>query len=103
MPFDPLTSSGQLSLFVSLNRRSMQFVHHATSGDDPDDEEPLSTFLTPIQADQMIRHSIHVCWMALPKERRTVDELDKQVRRFVDRALRDFREDNEAFGGALGG
>jgi hypothetical protein len=35
--------------------------------------------------------------MSLPKERRTVEELEKQVRRLVDRALRDFREDRDAF------
>jgi hypothetical protein len=39
-----------------------------------------------------------ICWMALPKQRRNQDELDKQIRRVVDRALRDFREDSEAFG-----
>jgi hypothetical protein len=81
----------------------MQFVHHASSGGDPDDEERLSQFLTPNQADQMIHHGIQMSWMALPKDRRTADELEKQVRRFVDRALRDFREDNESFGRALGG
>jgi hypothetical protein len=34
----------------------------------------------------------------LPKERKTVDELEKQIRRIVDRALKDFREDADAFG-----
>jgi hypothetical protein len=36
--------------------------------------------------------------MALPKDRRNVDELERQVRRIVDRALRDFREDGVEFG-----
>jgi hypothetical protein len=36
--------------------------------------------------------------MSLPKERRTVEELEQQIRRIVDRALRDFREDRQAFG-----
>lgn len=36
--------------------------------------------------------------MALPKDRKYTDELEKQVRRIVDRALRNFREDSEQFG-----
>jgi hypothetical protein len=36
--------------------------------------------------------------MGLPQERRTADELEKQIRRMVDRALKDFREDRQAFG-----
>ena len=35
-------------------------------------------------------------WMALPKDRRNANELERQVRRLVDRALKDFREDWEA-------
>jgi hypothetical protein len=35
--------------------------------------------------------------MALPKERRNPDELERQIRRLVDRALKDFREDCQAF------
>jgi hypothetical protein len=36
--------------------------------------------------------------MSLPKNRRSQDEVEKQFRRIVDRALKDFREDSEAFG-----
>jgi hypothetical protein len=36
--------------------------------------------------------------MGLARERRTLDELERQVRRIVERALRDFREDRQAFG-----
>ena len=35
---------------------------------------------------------------ALPKDRKNADELDGQIRRIVDRALKDFREDQEQFG-----
>jgi hypothetical protein len=34
----------------------------------------------------------------LPEDRKTVHELEKQLRRIFDRAFRDFREDAEAFG-----
>lgn len=66
---------------------------------DEDAAEKMAEMFGPGQVDQMIRQGIHFCWMALPKDRRNAEELEKQVRRIVDRALRDFREDAEQFGG----
>ncbi len=60
--------------------------------------EQMADLFGPGQVDQMIRQGIHFCWMALPKDRRNAEELEKQVRRIVDRALKDFREDAEQFG-----
>jgi hypothetical protein len=37
--------------------------------------------------------------MSLPKEKRNVDELERQIRRIFDRALRDAREDFDSFFG----
>jgi len=45
-----------------------------------------------------IRQAIQQCWMLLAKEKRTPEELESQIRRIVDRALKDFREDLDAFG-----
>jgi hypothetical protein len=39
-----------------------------------------------------------MCWLMLPEEGKSVDELEKQFRRIVDRALKDVREDAQAFG-----
>jgi hypothetical protein len=58
----------------------------------------MADFFGPGQVDQFVRQAIQTCWMALPKDRKTPDELEKQVRRIVDRALKDFREDSEQFG-----
>ena len=63
-----------------------------------DASEKMAEMFGSGQIDQMIRQGVHFCWMALPKDRRNADELEKQVRRIVDRALKDFREDQEAFG-----
>jgi hypothetical protein len=60
--------------------------------------ERMSEVFGPGQIDHMIRQAIQFCWMSLPKERRTVEELEQQIRRIVDRALKDFREDRQAFG-----
>ena len=65
----------------------------------PDDTSGrMDEFFGPGQVDQMVRQAVQFCWGNLPKERRTAEELEKQVRRLVDRALKDFREDREAFG-----
>ena len=60
--------------------------------------EKMMEMFGPAQIDQQIRHAIQFCWMGLPKERRTAAEVETQIRRLVDRALRDFREDLDAFG-----
>lgn len=60
-------------------------------------EDRMAKFFGPGQVDQAIRQAIQFCWMSLPKERRTTAELEQQIRRLVDRALNDFREDSQAF------
>jgi len=54
-------------------------------------------FFGPTQVDHFIRQAIQMCWMGLPDDRRTTGEVEAQVRRIVDRALKDFREDGEVF------
>jgi hypothetical protein len=53
----------------------------------------------PGQIDHMIRQAVHFCWIGLPKEKRNADEVERQIRRLVDRALRDMREDFDSFFG----
>lgn len=67
-------------------------------GNDPESQEQFRSFFGPNQVDQLIRQAISTCWMGLPDEKRTVDEVERQIRRIVDRALRDLRDDSEAFG-----
>jgi hypothetical protein len=69
-----------------------------SSGEDPEKaREQMWDFMGPGQADQMVRHALQTCWMSLPKERRNVDELKRQMTRLVDRAIRDMEEDREVF------
>ena len=67
---------------------------------DPSNPEPSEAFreMAASGIDVSIRQAICMCWTALPKERRNADEVEKVVRRIVDRAIRDFREDSSAFG-----
>ena len=67
---------------------------------DANDEESfdkMRDMFGPSQIDQQIRQAVHFCWMGLPKEKRNVDELERQIRRLVDRALRDVRDDFDEF------
>jgi len=70
--------------------------------DDEQRAEKMRDFFSPSQIDHEIRQAIQFLWMILPKERRNVDEIEKQVRRLVDRALRDMREDFDSFFGKQG-
>jgi hypothetical protein len=57
-------------------------------------EDPsMRTTLGPQAVDQTARQLLAMCWMVLPPERRNPTEVDKEVRRIVERALKDFKED----------
>lgn len=67
-------------------------------GEGGSDSDRMRGFFGPGQVDHMIRQAIQFAWMALPKERRTVEQTEAVVRHLVDRALKDFREDAITFG-----
>ena len=69
---------------------------------DPEAMMRMQAFFSPLQIDQEIRQAIQFCWMAMPPDKKTIDEVEKQIRRIVDRAFRDLREDSESFGLARG-
>ena len=52
----------------------------------------------PQQVDQAIRQAPSVCWLSLPPDQRTVGNVDKQIRRLVDRALENLHQDAAQFG-----
>ena len=67
----------------------------------PNDEESLGNmreFFSPAQVDHSVHQALQMCWMMLPKDKRNVDELERQFRRIVDRALKNMRDDDQAFG-----
>ncbi len=47
--------------------------------------------------DQGLRECLQVLWLALPRERANALELEQNLNRLVDRAVRDFKEDLELF------
>ena len=67
------------------------------NSNDDDSMDKMRDMFGPAQVDQQIRQAVHFCWMGLPKDKRNVDELERQIRRLVDRAMRDVREDFDEF------
>lgn len=67
-------------------------------GNDDGPMEKMRDMFGPGHVDQIVRSAIQTCWMALPKDRRTVGEVEKEMRRLVDRAIANLREDLAAFG-----
>jgi len=76
------------------------FVRCGGGEDDEERRNPMEDMqqmFGPGHVDQTVRQTIQSCWMALPKSRRNIEEVEKQVRRIFERALKDFREDAAAF------
>ncbi|MCK4850443.1 MAG: hypothetical protein KAT11_03780 [Phycisphaerae bacterium] len=62
------------------------------------DSEGMAKAMGPGVADTMIRGGIKMCWVMMPKDKKTVEYVETEARRLVERALRDLREDAQAFG-----
>jgi hypothetical protein len=66
--------------------------------DPPEEESPSKRDISPAdKLNDSIRSLISECWMLLPEERRDPDSLEAEVRRLVERNLKGWREDYEAF------
>ncbi len=65
--------------------------------DDPENRDRMRSFMGPGGVDQQIRQAIQLAWMMLPDDRKNVAEVERVIREMVDRALKNYREDAEAF------
>ncbi len=71
------------------------------SMNDPDAQKKMramSAMMGPQQVDHSIRQAIQFCWGMLPDEKRTPEAVAAEIRRIVERALKDLAEDAKAFG-----
>ena len=64
---------------------------------DADKIEPdkLRKMMGPGGADHTLRSAINMVWMTLPPEGKSLAELEKEVRRLVDRAFENMWEDEK--------
>jgi hypothetical protein len=59
------------------------------------DEELPEGLLPPGATDNMIRQVMQMCWMELPKDKRSIDALETEVTRLVARAFANLRDDEK--------
>ncbi len=62
------------------------------------DADSYRKLLSPEFLDQQIRQAVTMCWMMLPEERQTVEAVELEIRRIVDRVLSNLKEDSAVFG-----
>jgi hypothetical protein len=65
---------------------------------DPDLSEKMRAMMGPHAVDEQIRQAISICWTMLPQDKRNVAALETEIRRVVERALKNLREDAASFG-----
>ncbi len=71
-----------------------------SEGFDPGDEAQMKKFRKVFNAhhvDTLIRNAIQAAWLIMPEEKRTVDVVERLIRRMVNRAFRNMREDMKDF------
>ena len=49
-----------------------------TAGEGGDAAERMAAMFGPAQIDQQIRQAVQFCWMGLPQERRSVEEVERR-------------------------
>jgi hypothetical protein len=66
----------------------------------PDPKEKMRELLDPMSfTNRCVKDLIRFCWHFLvPPDRKTIDELEKQLHFLIDRAVKDLREDPESLG-----
>jgi hypothetical protein len=62
----------------------------------PGDKRDRVTVISEV--DQRLRGVVQTLWATLPKDQKNFQQLETDLRRLVDRALRDFKEDIELSG-----
>ncbi len=74
----------------------MAFFSHDPDSDEALDPDKLKAFLPPGQTENSLRTCIQMCWMSLPANKRSVDDVEREIRRILDRIFKNIREDEQA-------
>lgn len=61
-------------------------------------EEEAAKMWGPLAIDQALRSAVQLCWLMLPDDRKNADAVECEIRRLLDRAIVNLREDVKAFG-----
>jgi hypothetical protein len=63
---------------------------------DADSEKSIEAF-GPNAVDRQLREAIQLCWMLMPSNRKSIDEVEKEIHRMVERAFGEMRDDLDRF------
>jgi hypothetical protein len=67
------------------------------NGGDPEGAKNLRDMMGPHAVDQQIRQAVSMCWLLLPDGKKSIEAVEAEIRRLVDRALKDLKEDATRF------
>ena len=84
-------------LGCSLEIEEARTMTHSTEGGDLNGKR-MARMMGPGVVDQQIRGTIQTCWMAMPEDKKTVNHVESEIRRLMERALKDLREDSDTYG-----
>jgi hypothetical protein len=80
-----------------MGKKAKDDSDHLVFGTSDYDIEKMREFFSPAQVDLSVRQVIQMCWMMLPKKKRNFENVEKEVRRLMERAIRDFKKDFDTF------
>lgn len=60
--------------------------------------EGFSGMISPGEVDSKVKDAIWFCWMNAPNDKKTVEYVEAEIRRIVERTLKNLREDAKSFG-----
>ena len=94
-----IRSAARAAKQMKENRMAIYPVSSSCESPDPEDQrKAMRAMMGPHAVQQEIAQAISMCWMMLPSERKTPDAVAAEIRRIVERALANLKEDAEAFG-----
>jgi len=76
------------------------FEAHGDDGGDEDEAfKRMRKMFGPGHVESALRQAISCCWMSLAPDKKSIDEVERQIRRILDRVFKALREDEDAFSG----
>ena len=85
-------------LHASLESNGAEEMVEKTTAYDGEEPGGLSRHWGPGLVDSALRDAICQCWLVMPPSKRTPHDVEAEIRRVIDRAMKDLHDDARAFG-----
>ena len=80
-----------------MGKKARVESYHISSETGAADAKEMREFFGPTHADVSVRQAVQAVWLMLPKKKRDPAKVEKEFRRLVERAVRDFKQDFDTF------